>query len=389
MVNPETEKIILAAWFQGYNLQDMDLFEPKDFPVYGSVVDVMKSGTTDPTQILKAVGMTASHMSDIISAYMPTIYEQAIASARNYQAKIWRMNNQNATPEQTIEAMQRYVRRDTSIPSPSKDPLQDYIEELDQRGKEPMVRTGLSQLDNLLCGIRRKELTAVGARPSVGKSAFIQQISMEVAKQGKKVLFFPLEMSQNALVQRMFLRYVNIPQYEIRNGKTELWKRPGVNEALEKLNQFFSSGNWLCFERCNDLNTIRELIRIHKPHMVAIDQLEQLKDKDANFRDKRERFSYMTHELQAISLDENVAVWFACQINRGADNTAPTMANLKESGTIEEDSSNVILLHREGDRGIDQRIQLELAKQRDGECGKIGLIFKAPKFTFYGTDGGY
>lgn len=389
MVNPEIEKILIASWLQGEHLSDLTLFRPEEFAVYGSVVDVMKKGITSPLDIARAIGMKAADMSGIISAYFPTMYDSAIEKVCNDQAKVWRLNHPNATPEETIEAMQGFVRKHVSTPKPPADPVQDFIDELDVRGREPMVRTGIYQLDQLLCGIRRKELTAVGARPSVGKSAFIQQVSMEVAKQGKKVLFFPLEMSRNALVQRLFLRYVNVPQYEIRNGKADLWKRPGVTDAIDRIHAFFATGNWLVFERCNDLQTIKELIRIHKPHMIAIDQLEQLKDGDRMFRDKRERFSHMTHELQAISLDLNVAVWFACQINRGADNTAPTMANLKESGTIEEDSSNVLLLYREGDRGIDQRMQLEVAKQRDGECGVMELIFKAPKFTFYGLEGGY
>lgn len=389
MVNPDVEKILIASWLQGEHLSDLSLFTPEEFAIYGGIVDLMKKGLTSPMDISKAIGMRASDMSGIITSYAPTLYDSAIGVICNEQAKAWRMNHQNATPEETIEAMKGFVRKHVSTPRPPEDPVQDYIDELDARGREPMIRTGIYHLDKLLCGIRRKELTAVGARPSVGKSAFIQQVSMEVAKQQKKVLFFPLEMSRNALVQRLFLRYVNVPQYEIRNGKADLWKRPGVSEAIDKLQEFFSAGNWLVFERCNDLKTIKELIRIHRPHMIAIDQLEQLRDGDKVFRDKRERFSHMTRELQAISLDLDVAVWFACQINRGADNSAPTMANLKESGSIEEDSSNVILLHREGERGVDQRIQLEVAKQRDGECGVIELIFKAPKFTFYGTEGRY
>ena len=120
--------------------------------------------------------------------------------------------------------------------------------------------------------------------------------------------------------------------------------------------------------------------------MIVIDQLEQLKDGMRNWPDKRAMFSHMTHELQAISLDMDVSVWLACQVNRGADNNPPTMANLKESGTIEEDATNVILLHREGEKTEKQSIMLDLAKQKDGQCGVINLAFDAPKFTFYGTE---
>lgn len=389
MVNAETEKIILASWLQGENLSDLMLFRTTDFSMYGRIVDVMKGGTIDPISIIKALGMNAAEMSDIITAYSPAMYETAIAEICNNQAKRWLYEHQNATPDEIIKAMQRFTRTQTATPKPPADPVGDFIAEIDRRGREPMVKTGLYKLDLMLCGIRRKELTAVAARPSVGKSAFVQQVSTEVAKQNKKVLYFPLEMSRNALIQRMFLKYVNVPQVEIRNGKADLWKRPGVAEAIDKIHNFFSSGNWLIFERCNNLKDIRELIKVHHPHMIVIDQLEQLRDGDLMFRDKRERFSHMTHALQEIALDEDVAVWFACQLNRGADNSKPTLANLKESGTIEEDSDNVILLHRESEeRGADQMVTLELAKQRDGECGSFDMVFKAPKFAFYSYEKG-
>lgn len=391
MVNTDTERIIIASWLQGINLQDITLFTAMDFPVYGRIVDVMKSGTTSPVDIINATGINAAELSSVISSYSPAMYETAITEICNQQARRWLAEHQNATPNEIIKAMKIYSRKHKAIPKPPENPVNDFMEELDRRGREPMVKTGIYKLDLLLCGIRRKELTAVAARPSVGKSAFVQQVSMEVAKQNKKVLYFPLEMSRNALIQRMFLRYVNIPQMEIRNGKADLWKRPGVSEAIQRINDFFNTGNWLIFERCNNLKDIYELVKVHNPHMIVIDQLEQLRDGDQMFRDKRERFSHMTHSLQALALDHNVAVWFACQLNRGADNTAPTMANLKESGTIEEDSDNVILLHRESEeRGPDQKITLELAKQRDGECGFVNMVFKAPKFAFYSFEqGGY
>ena len=92
----------------------------------------------------------------------------------------------------------------------------------------------------------------------------------------------------------------------------------------------------------------------------------------------------MTHELQGMAMDENVAVWLACQANRGADDSPPTLANLKESGSIEEDSDNVILLHREGeDKYGNKDIRLELAKQRGGACGVKNIKFDAKKYTFY------
>ena len=300
----------------------------------------------------------------------------------------WVKDHQFAEPEEIMRAMEVFTRKTEALPEAPKDPVMELIEEFDRLAKEKPVSTGLTDLDRMLCGVRKRELTAVGARPSVGKSAFVQQVGMEVARQGKKVLFFPLEMSRVAIMKRMFSKYaVGVTPYEMRTGlKPETWTKN--NETMSKLYQFMNFGTFLIYERCNDLRKIKSLIRKHKPHMVVIDQLEQLKDGDMRWPDKRARFSYMTHELQAISLDLDVAVWVACQVNRGADNVPPTMANLKESGTIEEDATNVILLHRDGEKTAMQSIMLDLAKQKDGECGTITLTFDAAKFTFYGMDYG-
>lgn len=387
MVSKETEQILLASWLQGENTEDLEVIAESDFHHYKRILGCLQRGIRNPLTICKTLGLKPLDLSEIIESYMPTLYEAAMMEISQTKAQEWMQNHPTASPETVIEAMQRFTRTSVSIPKPPENPVMTLIDDFDERSKTKMISTGITALDRMMNGIRTKELTIVGARPSVGKSAFVQQMAMQVAKQGKKVLFFPLEMSLIAVLERMLLRYTTVPQYEIRNGlKKETWESPELTEAFSRMQKLFDSGNLLIFERCTDLEAIRQLIETHKPHMVVIDQLEQLKDGDMRFDDKRTRFSHMTHELQAISLDMDVSVWLACQVNRGADSTPPSMANLKESGTIEEDATNVILLHREGEKAEHQKIVLDLAKQRNGECGAINLAFIAPKYTFYGTD---
>lgn len=129
--------------------------------------------------------------------------------------------------------------------------------------------------------------------------------------------------------------------------------------------------------------------------MVVIDQLEQMRCSGEKFKDKRERFSYMTNQLKRISMTEDVAVWLACQVNRDASQSEPTLANLKESGSIEEDSDNVILLHRipvekmasSGWDDNNRPMIINVAKQRSGATGAINAQFIANKFTFYDLEG--
>ena len=94
-------------------------------------------------------------------------------------------------------------------------------------------------------------------------------------------------------------------------------------------------------------------------------------------------------------MTEDVAVWLACQVNRDASQSEPTLANLKESGSIEEDSDNVILLHRipvekmasSGWDDNNRPMIINVAKQRSGATGAINAQFIANKFTFYDLEG--
>lgn len=389
-INDEMKKYILGAWLNGEHLEDLDKFEPHHFGEHGEIVRAMKQGVkkldeniVDIFDISNRSGVIPKTLLDIKGyKYFDALYAQSVMELQPMLAKEWIVNHPDAKPEEITEAMKRFTEDVGSLPMPSKDPMGNFLDELDRRASEKMVTTGITQLDRMLCGVRTKELTAVAARPSVGKSALLEQIAMKVSNQGKKVLFFPLEMSETSIVQRMVMQHTQIPQYELRNGlRRETWERSAP--GFDMVDEFLGTGNFLIFERCNDISVIRKLIKYHKPYMVAIDQLEQLKDGNKSWPDKRSRFSYMTHEMQAISLDLDVAVWFACQANRGAEDVPPTMANLKESGTIEEDSTNVLLLHRLSAKNDDQEMQIELAKQKDGECGVITLNFKASNFKFY------
>ena len=154
---------------------------------------------------------------------------------------------------------------------------------------------------------------------------------------------------------------------------------------LSTLEYINNMKNFMLIPNARELRVIKELVETHKPYMLVVDQLQQMNDNRQYFKDVRSRFSHMTRELQNLALEENIAVWCACQINRSADDSVPTMANLKEAGNIEEDATNVILLHREGEKTERQLIRCELAKQKEGACGDFQLSFHAPTFTFNGT----
>lgn len=386
-MNRDTEEIILGAWLLEEHLEDVKLFKPEDFEYLHTIAELYLEGVTDPLKLARKADVGKDAVGRITGQYTNYFYESAMREIAQDKARKWVFDNPKASPSEIADAMKQFERNVIELPSPTEDPSGELQDEFDLRRTTPFVTTGIRELDYMLNGIRRKELTSVGARPSVGKSAFCQQVAMKVAKQGYKVLFFPLEMSSASLTERAFMRYVDFPQYSVRSGLTdEQWKDPQTAEAFRLIEELFSTGNFLIFERVSDLSVIRQLVRKHQPYMIVIDQLEQLKDGNHSWQDKRSRFSHMTHELQGMAMDENISIWLACQVNRDANDAPPTLANLKESGSIEEDSDNVILLHRESEKTERQTIRLELAKQRGGACGVVKLGFIAKKYSFYGLE---
>lgn len=367
------------------HLEDMKLFKPEDFEYFPTIAKLFMEGVTDHFDLSEQAKVKRSVIIEMTHEYEDSFYEGAMQTISQEKAQKWVYDHPKATPSEIAEAMKMFERESAKVPVPTENLSQELQEEFDLRRTTPFVGTGISGLDFMLNGIRKTELTSVGARPSVGKSAFCQQVAVKVAKQGHRVLFFPLEMKSAALSERLFMKFVDIPQYYVRTGLTdEQWKDPKTAQAFSYLDELDESKNFLVFERVNDLQEIRLAVRRYKPYMIVIDQLEQLKDGKHSWKDKRSRFSHMTHELQGMAMDEDIAIWLACQANRGADDSPPTLANLKESGSIEEDSDNVILLHREGeDKYGNKDIRLELAKQRGGACGVKNIKFDAKKYTFY------
>ena len=263
-----------------------------------------------------------------------------------------------------------------------------FMKEMEEREKAKPVKYGLPTLDEMTGGLKRKELTAVAARPSVGKSAFALQIASHVQESGQKVLFFPLEMSALQTIERLCVMKQVADPKSIKTGR---FQNNSIVLAQDYIYELEKSGLFKIFEGIGDIEKIRAAIRQENPFLVVVDQLTQMKA-NKPFKSKREQFSYMTNELKAMAMHEDVAIMLLCQLNRGAEADEPTMANLKESGSIEEDSDNVIMLHRVQRDQLripdmwaewETPVNINLAKQRSGETGSFLSGFNASRFRFY------
>ena len=390
----DEEKIIIGGWLLRYHLDDMDVLEPSDFTSYGHIAKAIKELGTDVFGISRKLNIPITELTEMTGLYQPYLYGSAVRQMAESKARKYLAEVPGDTPIREIAGRLTELAESTSLadlPKPAENLAGGYLEEIDRRMKEKPVRWMLGSLDSYMGGIRTTELTTVGARPSVCKSAFLLQAARRIANQGKKVMYLPLEMSTAQTVERLVQSKGGISQERLRRGKLTDDEWGELSIRLDDVREMEKGKNFLFFEGCNHLQAIRQLIRIHKPFAVVIDQLTQLTD-DRRFKDKREQFSFMTNSLKRLAMSEDVAVLLAAQVNRSAQSSEPTMANLKESGSIEEDSDNIILRHEipleqledaTGWDDVNRPLLMKVEKQRDGRTGCIKAGFRADRFTFY------
>ena len=257
MGNPrqQTEEIILAQWLHGENLADINLIETSDFGAYPNVVGYIKQNGIKAFHrdaFTKGL-MTKEDYNRIHGEYFPDLYETHFSGMLKNSVYRWIGNHRTASAEEMIQRLSVITGRVVDIPTPCSDPGTMLIDTFDRRANAEIIRTRLNGLDKYLYGVRTGELTFVGARPSVGKSAFCLQMAEEVAVQGKRVVYLSLEMSETSMWERILLRHCDIPIGHIRQGLTQTdWAN--ANPALDWIDKLHKSGNFILIPNAREIS---------------------------------------------------------------------------------------------------------------------------------------
>lgn len=240
-------------------------------------------------------------------------------------------------------------------------------------GKESVLQTGLGPLDTALDGGLPAGMICVGARPSIGKSAFGSEICYRVAKQKVPSLFVSLEMNFRQMASRFVLRSSSMhasdlnrltyTQQQIDQAFTnalrdadvpmDFWHKPGATIAKIE-------------------SRIRSDIAKRGCRLVVVDYIQLIKA--SGITDPRLRVSYVSNEIARISKELNIPIVILAQVGRQSEGAMPELSDLKESGSIEEDSDIVILLHRE--KRDSEDLIAKIAKQRNGEIAEATLAMR-------------
>lgn len=389
----DTAKIILGEWLSGGHQDDIGMIPPAEFGPLAPVVKMFRAGEKNPVKLARAnnslIGL--DEISAMCAGKYEALYESAMLDYIDEFRARWLEDHKGAKPDEIV-AFVEGTRREWMQQIPEAKTLievaDEYTEVIDERKAKKTTMTGVASLDDICGGIEPGTLTAIGARPGTGKSAFCLQTAVNVARSGRKVLFFALEMTEAQNMDRLIMMHArgNVDPKKLRSGDLSEEDWQAVSEAWTSLGEF---GENLMFSPERDITQIRRMIDKYQPDLCIIDQLSQLSDDTQTFTSVRERFSHMTKTLMDIVKTRTTAIWLACQVNRDANNQRPTLANLKESGSIEEDCDIVILMSRDLDEEerremtTNRIIDVDVAKFRNGEPGYFQMIFNAKRFGFF------
>lgn len=254
------------------------------------------------------------------------------------------------------------------------------------------VTTGFRDLDELTSGLQPSDLVIIAGRPSMGKTAFALNLAQNAAIKGKKtVCLFSLEMSREQLVQRMLCSDSGVNMQSVRTGSIsdmDLVKIATSLDPLSKADIYIDDspgcGVAEIRSKCRRLKSRTGL------DMIVIDYL-QLMQTSGKHDNRVLEISETTRKLKIMARELNVPVILLSQLSRGPEQRSdhrPVMADLRESGAIEQDADVIMLLYRPAvyDQSDDNTTEVIVAKHRNGPTATVKLAWLGEVARFADMD---
>lgn len=264
------------------------------------------------------------------------------------------------------------------------------IEDKYQKRDDLRYKTGYLDLDRIIEGLHEQELTIIAARPGVGKTAFALQMAEHIAKKGVYTYFVSLEMSEKQLGNRIIAREAGIDSHVLRMGWLTDENFITINEKINEISKIpmVIDSNISTIQeiesRANELKQDKDL------GLIVIDYLQLLKSK-TKFTGREQEVADISRRLKLLSKKLEIPIVALCQLNRETEKRRrPLLADLRESGSLEQDADNVIFLYVEEEEKVKNRVILVetiVAKQRNGSTGAVKIKFNKQQMKFDSLEG--
>lgn len=267
--------------------------------------------------------------------------------------------------------------------------LEEQIEEAATKNYHG-ISTTIRTLDGMNGGLQPGQLIVLGARPSVGKSALATGIALQAARQGYHTAMVSMEMTSAEIYARMLAQEKN-HHYGL------VMKSAQNTDTLAHLPIYFADDPQLTV---HDIRARAEqLQQSHGLHLLIVDYLQLIQEHADSKRPREQQIAAISRALKMTAMTLNIPVLALSQLNRESEhrhNKRPTLADLRESGAIEQDADAVMLLHRDWQAGIratedgrstQDQAQLIVCKWRNGQTLDIPLRFSGPSMRFDEDEG--
>lgn len=277
----------------------------------------------------------------------------------------------------------------TATPHPVE--IRDCLEEVFSRldsGLPPGIPTGLERLDELY-QLQAGNLVVIAARPSMGKTGLAVNIALNVARQGKGVLFFSLEQNKLELTGRFLASQSGVSSTKI--SRMEPLEESDMMKLMEQSSELASLPIYMVDDPGVTVNKIAAHARLWKRkrgiELVVVDYLQLIEPEDRKLV-REQQVATMSRGLKKLAGQLNIPVIVMAQLNRESEkrpDKKPRLSDLRESGAIEQDANCVILIHRPEYYNLTERpgeADLDLAKNRDGKTGSVSVQFDQATVTF-------
>lgn len=375
--NDEIEKAVLSCVFQENTLideLDTDLFfNEKHKLIFNTFKEMFKKDKEIDLILFisylkeKNISVTITEITDIYNATF------SLANIESYIDKLKELKvkrnilkfttsiNYNIDSSEIIDKLQKVLEDNTTVKTnniSTKEYLFEFMEQLEQEKnvENEYIKTGLVSLDSKILGIKNKQLITISAYTGIGKSVLVNQLISNMLRKDKKVTLFTLEMGREEIINRLIATNTAI-EY------SKLYKRELTDEEKIKITDFISylyTKNLEIYEFMDNLKDIISTIKKEKmkdnTDIIFIDLINRINNSEADIKNRAEYLGGITRKLKLLAGKLNIPIVITAQINRvveGRQDKRPTLADIKESGGIAEDSDLVLGLYR--DRELERK----------------------------------
>lgn len=284
------------------------------------------------------------------------------------------------TAEQRIFALAE--RNETTVIHDARNIMIKEIEIIDARYNSKNqftgIPTGFGKLDSYTSGFQNSELIIIGARPSIGKTALALSMMQNIALEKHIPCgFFSLEMPYESIGMRILSQESRVPMHKMRSG---MLKYEDVKKIQDAAGRWFEAPLYTVDTPNMKLLELRamarRMVKNHKVKIIFIDYIGLITTENPN-APVYDQMSEVSKSLKALARELEIPIVALCQVARAAEGEPPNLAQLRGSGSIEQDADVVMFLHRERlkEETPVQEATLILAKQRNGATGDIKISF--------------